>query len=147
MPDYISIQNEPDYEATWNSCVFAPTETEELAGYDKALAAVYKKLIRKSKSPLAAGTGDSRYRLYHFTNTWNNMDLDYVYAIAHHLYRGGDYANPATFTYGMNKLAEDYKDKPKFQTEFERGDDGLKTAWLIHTSLVEGNVNAYFYGI
>ncbi|NLZ54707.1 MAG: hypothetical protein GX892_16510 [Thermoanaerobacteraceae bacterium] len=42
-------------------------------------------------------------------------------------------------------MAEDYKDKPKFQTEFERGDDGLKTAWLIHTSLVEENVNAYFY--
>lgn len=146
VPDYISIQNEPDYEATWNSCVFAPTETEELAGYDKALAAVYEKLHQEMENPpLLLGPETIGLGYSEFYKYLEYMNLDYVYAIAHHLYSGGDYANPATFTYGMNKLAEDYKDKPKFQTEFERGKDGLKTAWLIHTSLVEENVNAYFY--
>jgi len=32
--DYISIQNEPEYEAKWDSCKFSPTEDSNLAGYD-----------------------------------------------------------------------------------------------------------------
>ena len=146
VPEFISIQNEPDYNATWNSCLFAPTETEELAGYDKALAAVYEKLHQEMENPpLLIGPETIGIGYTDFYKYLEYMNLDYIYAIGHHLYNGGDYANPATFKHGMNKLAEDYKDIPRFQTEFERGDDGLKTAWLMHTTFVEENANAYFY--
>lgn len=39
VPDYISIQNEPDFTATWESCRFDATEGTN-AGYGQALDAV-----------------------------------------------------------------------------------------------------------
>ncbi|HBO88059.1 MAG TPA: hypothetical protein DD620_04870, partial [Verrucomicrobia bacterium] len=39
--DYISIQNEPQYQATWASCILNPTESNGNAGYDKAFETVW----------------------------------------------------------------------------------------------------------
>lgn len=144
--DFISIQNEPDYEADWNTCLFMPEETDEFAGYDQALEAVYKKLQQemvnppKILGPETIGVGYPEFDKY-----LEKMNLDYIYGIAHHLYRGGNYQNPTSFRYHMNQLRDSYGEIPRFQTEFERGDNGLKTAWLIHNSLVEEDVNAYLY--
>ncbi len=146
VADYISIQNEPDYEADWNSCLFMPTETDEFAGYDKALDAVYKKLNKEMEDPpklLGPETIGMGYT--EFYNYLEEMNIDYIYGIAHHLYRGGTHSNPTSFRYNMQQLDKKYKDMPKFQTEFERGDNGFKTAWLIHNALTEENVNAYLY--
>ncbi|MFP4015729.1 MAG: hypothetical protein ACLFUI_01740 [Halanaerobiales bacterium] len=145
VPDYISIQNEPDYEAEWNSCLFEPTETDEIAGYDKALEAVYKKLHNEMDNPPmligpeTIGIGNNSVESY-----LNELDMDYLDAIAHHLYNGGDHQNPTSFSHGMNQLAEYQKEKPIYMTEFERG-TGFQTAWLIHNSLVEENVSMYLF--
>lgn len=144
--DFISIQNEPDYKASWNSCLFMPEETEEYAGYDRALEAVYKKLHSEMENPpkiLGPETIGIGYP--EFDKYLEKMNLDYIYGIAHHLYRGGSHLNPELFRYNMNQLRDRYAGIPKFQTEFERGDNGLNTAWLIHNSLVEEDVNAYLY--
>ena len=37
VPDYISLQNEPDMEANYEETLFEPTETNEIAGYKEAL--------------------------------------------------------------------------------------------------------------
>ena len=42
--DYITMQNEPDWEAKYDSCKFAPTEDSNMAGYNTALEAVWQKL-------------------------------------------------------------------------------------------------------
>ncbi|HLV10352.1 MAG TPA: hypothetical protein VKY40_09090, partial [Halanaerobiales bacterium] len=144
--DYISIQNEPDYEADWNCCLFAPTETDELAGYDKALEAVYEKLQQEmADPPLLVGPETIGIGYLEFYKYLEEINTDHIYAIAHHLYRGGEHSRPDSFNYSLRQLNEKYPDKPKFQTEFERGENGFNTAWLIHNSLVEGNINAYLY--
>ncbi|MFP4016928.1 MAG: hypothetical protein ACLFUI_07825 [Halanaerobiales bacterium] len=146
VPEYISIQNEPDYKADWNSCLFAPTETDELAGYDRALEAVYNKFQQEMDNPpklLGPETIGIGYQ--EFYDYLEAVNFEYIYGIAHHLYRGGEHNNPTSFRYSMNQLDEKYGDIPLFQTEFERGDNGYRTAWLIHNALVEENVEAYLY--
>jgi len=48
-PKYISIQNEPDWDAPYESCLMRPSETvnatDTLAGYNKALDAVYEVVL------------------------------------------------------------------------------------------------------
>ena len=55
-PDYISLQNEPDMEATYEETLFEPTETNEIAGYKEALNAVYDAVKGKANQ----GTGQQQ---------------------------------------------------------------------------------------
>ncbi len=144
VPEYISIQNEPDYKAEWNSCLFGPEETKEVAGYDKALAAVYNKLQEMDNPPKIIGPETIGIGYDAVEKYSQKMNMDYIYALAHHLYHGGDYTNPTTFSYKMRKIRVMFPEKLIFQTEFERG-DGFQTAWVIHNALVEESVNAYLY--
>lgn len=45
--DYVSVQNEPDWQVNWDSCKFTPTETAECAGYNLAFEAVYQELASR----------------------------------------------------------------------------------------------------
>lgn len=144
IPEYISIQNEPDYKAEWNSCLFSPEETEETAGYDRALAAVYHKLQEMGSPPKIVGPETIGIGYETVKKYSEKMDMDQIYAGAHHLYHGGEDTNPTTYIFNMRETRELFSDKPIFQTEFERG-DGFTNAWIIHNSLVEENINAYLY--
>jgi glucuronoarabinoxylan endo-1,4-beta-xylanase len=145
-PVYVSIQNEPDWSTSWETCEFSETETANKAGYDKALDAVYRKFQEfgsppKLLAPEAKGIGDGRFRNY-----ISHFNRDQVYGYAHHLYNGGDANNPDSFIGAMQATAKDGSDKPRFQTEYSSGSaDWLKTAWLIHNSLVFEEVSAYFH--
>jgi glucuronoarabinoxylan endo-1,4-beta-xylanase len=146
FPDYISIQNEPGYVATWESCELMQTETAAKAGYGKALEAVARKLRdggypSKILAPEVLGIG---YNL--FQNYAKNFDHGLVYGYAHHLYHGGDPKNPDKFLDNMRIMARDYGDKPRFQTEYSSRDaDWLNTAWIIHNSLTAEEVSAYLH--
>jgi glucuronoarabinoxylan endo-1,4-beta-xylanase len=146
VPDYISIQNEPDYENSgWETCIFKPAETTDYPGYGTALDAVYNKLqilenVPKIIGPEACGLNES---LGQYTD---NMDLSQVYGIAHHLYNGGssDNSDPDAFITNMCKYKSLYGDKPLFQTEFDYGTP-LNTGILMINALVEEGVSGYFY--
>ncbi|HYH02934.1 MAG TPA: glycoside hydrolase family 30 beta sandwich domain-containing protein, partial [Bacillota bacterium] len=144
-PDYISIQNEVDYQNTgWETCIFKPTEDGTYPSFGKALDAVYKKLQTLEKKPKilapeTAGIASSLVQSY-----LNNCNMDQVYGVAHHLYNGGDAYNPDNFITAMQGLAKAYPSKPLFQTEYDQGTP-FTTALLIHNSLVEEGVSAYFY--
>ncbi|HPD00812.1 MAG TPA: carbohydrate-binding protein [Acetivibrio sp.] len=145
VPDYISIQNEPDYEdQNWETCILKPTEDQNYPSYGKALDAVYNKIkslpdMPKILAPEAAGIGFNTVQNY-----TAGMDLSKVYGIAHHLYNGGDGSNPDSFNSIFKTLAETYPDKPLFQTEYDYGTP-FTTAQLIHNSLVVEGVSGYFY--
>ncbi len=145
-PDYVSIQNEPDWTASWETCEFSGTETADRAGYDRALDAVVKKLQGtasqpKLLAPEAKGIGDGRFADY--ARYYNHAQ---VYGYAHHLYNGGDAGNPDSFIGNMQAVAAAYSDKPRFQTEYSSENaDWLNTAWLMHNSLVYEEVSAYLY--
>ncbi|MGD9110173.1 MAG: hypothetical protein PVG93_04475, partial [Phycisphaerales bacterium] len=50
--DYISIQNECDYDASWDSCRFDPTENSSVAGYNQAFEAVYSEVYSRFGSSM-----------------------------------------------------------------------------------------------
>ena len=144
-PDYISIQNEPDYENSgWETCIFKPTEDSSYPGYGKALDAVYTKLqtmttTPKILGPETAGIGSSLVQTYA-----NNMNLSQIYGIAHHLYNGGDSGTPDSFITNMQSLSSTFSSYPLFQTEYDQG-TAFATGQLILNSLIYENASSYFY--
>jgi glucuronoarabinoxylan endo-1,4-beta-xylanase len=146
VPEYVSIQNEPGFVATWESCELLQTEMNGKAGYDRALDAVARKLAERGSPPkiLASEVLGIGYNLFQNYARYFNHDL--VYGYAHHLYHGGDPKNPDQFLGNMRILARDYADKPRFQTEYSNADaDWFNTAWIMHNSLAVEEVSAYLH--
>lgn len=145
VPDYISIQNEPDYEnQNWETCIFKPTEDSNYPSYGKALDAVYNRISTLPDMPkilAAEATGVGSNLVQNYANA---MDLNKVYGIAHHLYNGGDANNPDSFNTAFRAIKQEFPNKPLFQTEYDYGTP-FTTAQLIHNSLVEEGVSSYFY--
>ena len=149
--DYVSVQNEPDWQVNLDSCKFTPTETAECAGYNLAFEAVYQELasrmtdMPKLLAPDSFGCSASRA----FIDAL--IDPSHVYGYAHHLYADGDYDNPDSFIPAMQRFAAKYGDKPLFQTEYARlaNDESfsvaLNLARHMHNSLVHEGVCSFCY--
>ena len=149
VPNFISIQNEPDYSPDgWEGCVFVPEETDEFPSYARALGEVSARLDDLEDPPLLLGPetiGIGGGKVQDYTQ---QMNLDLLYGIAHHLYHGDDWQEPDTFSRAMQSIRRDYPEHPVFQTEFSADSpDGamFETAWLIHNSLVDAGAVAYVY--
>lgn len=148
--EYISIQNEPEWEATWDSCLFGGTETDTLAGYNLAFEAVWQKLdtqMGASMPKMLAGESVGIPGSYKYLN--NLIDTDHAYGYAHHLYGIGSGDNPDNYITAMTDFAEDFGSKPLFQTEYQKPTlawpDQLNLAMLLHNSLIFEQVTAYLY--
>ncbi|MGD0676363.1 MAG: hypothetical protein ABSC94_13170 [Polyangiaceae bacterium] len=158
VPDYVTIQNEPDFiPPDWEGCKFEPSETSRYPGYNRALEFVEKRLSTlpappKLLGPEVVGVHSNKVRRY-----TQEMNLDLVYGVAHHLYEKGDdnvwdwrSPGPDSYVQPMRSAALAAQKKPLFQTEFQTDEDrgvegGFETAWLIHNSLVEEGVVAFLY--
>ncbi|MGA2916507.1 MAG: carbohydrate binding domain-containing protein [Sedimentisphaerales bacterium] len=152
-PDYIGMQNEPDFEAVYESCKFLPTEDSNYAGHDKALEAVYQKLysqigpnMPKLVAPDTMGFGGSKAFIHAI------IDVNHVYGFAHHLYTDGDFNSPDDFIVGMKGYGQQYGYKPLLETEYAKLDGNttdftaaMNNARHIHNSLVYEGVSSYFY--
>lgn len=148
VPDYISIQNEPSY-GQWESCFLYESESADTAGYDKALEAVSKALGHLKSHPKILAPEEHGIGYDIFQNFTRYFNKDLVYGYAYHLYHGesdkvNDNHDPDLFIPHLESIAENYSDKPIFQTEYDRG-DWFNTAWIMHNCLVYGNVSAYLY--
>jgi glucuronoarabinoxylan endo-1,4-beta-xylanase len=154
--DYITVQNELNYPATWDSCQFAPTETADpdLPGYNVAFEAVWQKLhaemgpaMPKMLAPDTSSIGDAKAYITSLP------DLSHVYGYAHHLYDcSGCGSTPDRYLSKMAsfaKFASEHGNKPVFQTEYELEPQtwtgAMNTALLVHNSLTAENVAAYLY--
>lgn len=153
--DYVSIQNECDFAATYDGCVFSSTETEEQASYAKAYLAVYyafqeefgedaPKMIGPETMSCDAGT------LSAYMKEVMDTEPDSIYGLAHHLYVGGDSdeetnsVNAGSFVSNFMNLATFFDTYKKWQTEFYIG-HAIDTATLINNCMVYENANAYIY--
>lgn len=148
VPDYISIQNEPSH-GEWESCFLHETESTDTAGYDKALAAVYRAIQSFDSPPKILAPEEHGIGYNIFQNFARFFNKDFVYGYAYHLYHGesdkiNDNHNPDLFIPNLKRIAKKYSNKPIFQTEYDRG-DWFNTAWIMHNCLVYGNVSAYLY--
>lgn len=145
--DYISIQNEPDFVASYESCTFDFEEREGAASYPKAFLAVYNATRQCRKPPKMVGPD---------TMTCNSGDIslivdeiirenpDSLFGIAHHLYVGGEEGDAKSFNVNFRGLASDYPDIEKWMTEYYRG-DFMFTVQIIQNCMTVENLNAYIY--
>jgi len=156
-PDFVSIQNEPDFiPPDWEGCKFVPEETAEYPGYGRALDSVHRALSKLDTPPALIGPEVLGIHYDRVPNFLTGMDSRQVYAVAHHIYeRGNDgvwdwrYPGPTSF-YDEMLDVRSMTDKPLWQTEFGTDEDkgwdgGFETAWLIHASMVEEGTSAFVY--
>jgi glucuronoarabinoxylan endo-1,4-beta-xylanase len=157
-PDWISIQNEPDFIPNgWEGCKFVVTESTSFPGYGKALAAVATKLASVPGAPRLVGPETLGIHYNKLQNYLPALDTSLLAAVAHHLYeQGGDgiwdwrSPGPDSFLNVMKGAKSAAGSLPIFQTEFQTDSDneiegGFETAWLIHNSVVEEGVSAWLY--
>lgn len=151
-PKYVSIQNEPDFKATYESCLLNPSETinanDTIAGYNKALDAVYDTLQKRNSIPLFLGPecvgigyfGQTSNGVERYVNALN---INKLYGIAHHLYHGTDEESPWSSA-DFGKLGAYRPQIPHFQTEYSRG-KWFPLAGMIYKSLNDENAVSYFF--
>lgn len=150
VPDYLSIQNEPNYVPNWEGCQFAETETINLPGYDKALRAVRDALAGSTEVPQIIGPEvislDGNALGFYVTDQTRSM-FD---GVAHHDYSGQNWRTPDSFLSAFMNATATANGLPLLETEFDTqnagaGEGGLETAWVMHNSLTVENVSAFLY--
>lgn len=143
---WASIQNEPDWVASYDSCIFHPTEDTvngtNYASYSKTLDAVHQKLATLPSPPklLAPEVVHISYNdLNRYAATMNSNSF---YGVAHHLYGDGGSTGDSFLT-AISSATNVFKDKPRFMTEYGDVFDMIECANLIHNSLVVESVSGY----
>jgi glucuronoarabinoxylan endo-1,4-beta-xylanase len=150
--DYISIQNEPDYDGN-DRCLFDPTQNSSHAGYNQAFEAVYNEMYSRFGSSMPKMIGPECIGLgYNAVDNYLNAIINHshVYGYAHHLYHGGGNGqNPDGYIPAMQDVSASWGSKPLFQTEYQDATgawpDALNLAHLLHNSLTVEGVSMYLY--
>jgi O-glycosyl hydrolase len=153
-PNYISLQNEPDWTPSgYAGCRFDPAEETGgiYAGYKQALDATYAELSALPNPPAMVGpevVGIGYGTIQSYLSALDAQELGELSAVAHHLYTGGDSVAPDSFDSAMFQLAAAAPSKRLFETEFDHSPDqssALDTAWLIHNAMAVEEDSAYLY--
>jgi glucuronoarabinoxylan endo-1,4-beta-xylanase len=144
-PDYISIQNEPDYvNSGWETCQLDPSEGTN-ASYGKCLDAVVNSISSISSKPKIVGPEASYIANNLVQNYMNNLNQSNINVVGHHLYSSsGDANNPDSFISNMQSLDNSFPSKPKWQSEYDYG-SALNHGIIIYNSLVYEQVSAYLF--
>ena len=152
IPDYVSIQNEPNWTATHDTNRLGVNESTTEAGYDEALEAVWQKLNSRMGTSMPKMLGPETVGLRLADQYIDQLSKpSQLYGYAHHLYQEDVGQAPDALLSEMAEFYTNYGDKPIFQTEYFNYDSPtpwLRTynlARLIHNSITVENVSAYLY--
>jgi glucuronoarabinoxylan endo-1,4-beta-xylanase len=153
VPDFISIQNEPFIETSYDSCRFFPNQwwSSDVAAYNQAFETVWQKLyaemgsaMPKMWAPESMGFWDMSFYVPDI------IDLSHVDGFSHHLYTEGNYDEPDNMIPDLINYAATYGYKPLHMTEYVRlettpnFDMGMKFAWHIYNCLYYLHSTSYF---
>jgi glucuronoarabinoxylan endo-1,4-beta-xylanase len=158
VPDYVSIQNEPDYTTNnEGTCLFDPTEGTN-AGYGQALAAVKAAVTTAAGQPTGGfpmpkfigpendSLGKNEFEKYMTGLSSPTNFLDDLDAVAHHLYGSGTDSIPNSFNYNMMGVTQTAASKPIWQSEYAPAKQSFyDTAWLIQNAVSIEGVSTYLY--
>ncbi|MDF2905384.1 MAG: xynC [Herbinix sp.] len=153
--DFVSIQNEADFAASYDGCRLEPIETEDAASYAKAYLAVYHAFKDRFGSAAPKMIGPETMSLLFTTVNYYMKDIidtepESIYGLAHHLYIGGESdaktnrVDPGSFIINMMDLKSRSNGYKMWQTEFYIG-NALETALLINNSMTYEEANAYLF--
>lgn len=159
VPDYISLQNEPDMEADYAETLFEPTETSEIAGYKQALNAVYDAIQGMANKPKILGPEPLGIGYDNFQKYMNKLDDSKLDGYAYHLYHAGsgkddagnNYLKPENFRESMTTIGSEYGagGKPIVMTEFcnmldkTREEDMVGLAHIMQVGFTDGKLAGY----
>jgi len=149
VPTWISIQNEPDWIADYDSCIFHPTEDTvngtNYASYSKALDAVYAKLSSSmTNPPKLLGPETVHFGYNDVVSYAATMNSNSFYGICHHLYGDFDESNPMANASAFSGLTNTFPNKPRFSTEYGVG-NMMAQATLLHLTFVNEQASGYNY--
>jgi glucuronoarabinoxylan endo-1,4-beta-xylanase len=153
VPNYISIQNEPDFPATYVACLFNPTEapaqlyqtTESYASYGKAFDATYQAINSSVLASVPKMIGPESFSIPNAQALLTEVPANELAAVAHHLYNVSSYGgNPSNQVSPMTTFDSDYPTQLKFETEYFQT-PGFNNAIDIHNALTVANDNVYLY--
>ena len=158
-PDYISIQNEPDEDASdYASMLLAPSATSDVAAYGDALTAVYNQVKTLSKVPKFLGADNLGIGWNQTQNYINALNKNLLAGYAFHYYHSGindhdgnsRYNYPDDFLDAMKGLATDLSDKQMFMTENSslrnrQTNDAIYTAWFLANAFNVNRVSYYVF--
>jgi len=138
----LSVQNEPDYEAPWETCRFTPEELTEFVRDHLIPALAAEGLDTPLLAPEATGwSAVARYADPLLADATTRAAIRFV---ATHGYNGSPHAYAAPTEHGkefwQTEVSED--DGPAGDTGME---SGSRLGILIHDDLTRGNVNAWHY--
>ncbi len=143
---WASIQNEPDWVAGYDSCIFHPTEDTvngtNYASYSKALDAVYQKLTNLPSPPKLLAPECVHISFNDLNNYAATLNANSFYGVAHHLYGDGGSTGDSFLT-AISSATNVFPSKPRFMTEYGDVFDMIECAVLIHNSLVVESVSGY----
>ena len=143
---WVSIQNEPDWVAGYDSCIFHPTEDRvngtNYASYSKALDAVYNKLTNLPSPPKLLAPEIVHVSFNDLKNYAATLNPNSFYGVAHHLYGDGG-GTGDSFLGNLSSAATVFPGKPHFMTEYGDVQDMIECANLIHNELVVEQVSGY----
>jgi glucuronoarabinoxylan endo-1,4-beta-xylanase len=145
-PTWISIQNEPDWEAPYDSCIFRPTEGmfngTNWAGYSNALAATYLKVQTLPAPPKFLAPEVVHVRYNTLSSYAATMNPNHFYGVAYHLYGDSTDGTIDGYTGSLRAATNFFPSKPRFMTEYGVS-NMVDSATLIHNTLTEGLVSGY----
>jgi arabinoxylan arabinofuranohydrolase len=145
-PQWISIQNEPDFEASYDSCVLRPSEGivngTNYASYAKALEAVYNKLTNLPAPPKLLAPEVVHIRYNTMANYAATMNPNHFYGVAYHLYGDSTDGTIDGYVGSLRASTNFFPSKPHFMTEYGVS-NMVDSATLIHHTLTEGMASGY----
>ena len=167
---WASIQNEPDFVASYDSCIFHPNEdtnivttttttfttngatittnivttvvTNIYASYSKALDAVFNKLTNLPSPPKLLAPEVVHIAYNDLKNYAATLNSNSFYGVAHHLYGDGGGTGDSFLT-SISSTTNVFPGKPHFMTEYGDVFDMIECATLIHNSLTVESVSGY----
>ena len=152
-PNYISIQNEPDFPATYVGCLFNPTEapanlyggTSSYASYGLAFDATYKAINSGALASVPRMIGPESFSISNAQALTTQVPANELAAVAHHLYNvSSNGGSPAGEVSPMTAFASAFSTQLKFETEYFQS-PGFYNAIDIHNALTIANDSAYIY--
>ncbi|MCQ2199453.1 MAG: T9SS type A sorting domain-containing protein [Paludibacteraceae bacterium] len=163
VPDYISMQNEPDMAATYAATMFDPKEKYvdytgkqfDNSGYAEALPVFCKAIRSLDNAPKILGPEVLGIGYNNTENYMKELDKSLLDGLAFHYYHSGQnasdrYSAPDAYIKAMSALASEFGDMPQFMTEncsmrSEMNGDDVSTAWILANAFNYNRVNGYFH--
>jgi len=146
---WVSLQNEPEYTATWETCIYTPEQLRDLI---KVVGRKFEREGITAKILIPETSGVQNAMRYIETIMSDPEAARYVDIFAVHLY-DISFLSPdqgVAWLKGLSSYCTRYS-KPLWMTEYSYLDfpyagtyeEALYTAWHIHNTLVYGNASAY----